>query len=198
MRTFPSYLCCALALGALSLSRAAEPPKEESAPALQVPTTPPQPTTLTCDHMDMWSEGEDTKAICTGKVTVTGTNLKIVCDRMELTATRISEKSGAVPALDKFRYLLATGNVSITQGTRVATCGRAEVLPREEKVILTEDPVVTDHATNFVSAGERITMLRGQERVEVEKPRFTGPPIKDLGFEKKPAAEEAGTPTPAK
>lgn len=198
MRNFPSYLCCALALGALSLTRAAEPPKEESASALQVPTTPPQPTTLTCDHMDMWSEGEDTKAICTGKVTVTGTNLKIVCDRMELTATRISEKSGAVPALDKFRYLLATGNVSITQGTRVATCGRAEVLPREEKVILTEDPVVTDHATGFVSAGERITMLRGQERVEVEKPRFTGPPIKDLGFEKKSPSEDAGATTPAK
>lgn len=197
MRLFSSSVCCALVLGALSLMRAAEPSKEGSATS-QVPTTPPQPTTLTCDHMDMWSEGEDTKAICTGKVTVTGTNLKIVCDRMELTATRISEKSGAVPALDKFRYLLATGNVSITQGTRVATCGRAEVLPREEKVVLTEDPVVTDNATGFVSAGERITMLRGQERVEVEKPRFTGPPIKDLGFEKKPAPEDAGAPAPAK
>ena len=35
----------------------------------------PQPTTLSCEHMDMWSEGEETKAICTGKVTVTGTNI---------------------------------------------------------------------------------------------------------------------------
>ena len=198
MRIFSSYLFCALALGALSLTRAAEPPKEESATTQHAPTTPPQPTTLTCDHMDMWSEGEDTKAICTGKVTVTGTNLKIVCDRLELTATRISEKSGAVPALDKFRYLLATGNVSITQGTRVATCGRAEVLPHEEKIVLTEDPVVTDHALSFVSAGERITMLRGQERVEVDKPRFTGPAIKDLGFEKKASPEDTATPPPAK
>ena len=197
MRIFSSYLYCALALGALSLTRAAET-KEQAATAQQTPNTPPQPTTLTCDHMDMWSEGEDTKAICTGKVTVTGTNLKIVCDRLELTATRISEKSGAVPALDKFRYLLATGNVSITQGTRVATCGRAEVLPHEEKIVLTEDPVVTDHALSFVSAGERITMLRGQERVEVDKPRFTGPAIKDLGFEKKASPEDTATPTPAK
>jgi lipopolysaccharide export system protein LptA len=150
----------------------------------------PQPTTLTCDHMDMWSEGDETKAICTGQVTVTGTNLKIVCDRLELIATRIdAEEQGAVPDLDKFRYLLATGNVSITQGSRVATCGRAEVLPREEKVVLTEDPVVIDKATDFVSAGDRITMLRGQERVEVEKPRLTGPPIKDLGFDKNPPAE---------
>ena len=157
------------------------------APVLFAAEIEPQPTTLTCDHMDMWSEGEETKAICTGNVTVTGTNLLIVCDRLELTATRVGKDAGAVPDLDKFRYLLATGNVSITQGTRVATCGRAEVFPREEKVVLTENPVVADKATEMVSAGDRITMLRGQERVVVENPRLTGPPIKDLGFEKKEA-----------
>ena len=148
----------------------------------------PQATTLACDHMDMWSEGDETKAICTGKVVVTGTNLRIVADRIELIASRIDdEKNESVPTLEKFRYLLATGNVSITQGTRTATCGRAEVLPREEKVVLTENPVVVDRATQFVSAGEKITMLRGQERVEVEKPRLTGPPIKDLGFDRNAA-----------
>jgi lipopolysaccharide export system protein LptA len=145
--------------------------------------------------MDMWSQGDETKAICTGNVTVTGTNLKITCDKLELTATRIGEKTGSVPTLEKFRYLLATGKVSITQGSRNATCGRAEVLPREEKVVLTENPVVVDHATEFVSAGERITMLRGQERVEVEKPRLTGPPIKDLGFDKNNADDAAKKPS---
>lgn len=157
-----------------------------------------QSTSLTCGHMDMWSEGEETKAVCVGEVTLTGTNMRIVCDKLELTATRLDDKKGAVPTLEKFRYLLATGHVSITQGTRVATCGRAEVLPREEKVILTEDPVVVDNATNFVSAGERITMLRGQERVEVDKPRLTGPPIRDLGFDRsKPAAAEEAPAKPA-
>lgn len=155
-----------------------------------------QPTTLTCDHMDMWSEGEETKAICTGNVTVTGTNLRIICDRMELIATRLgSDEAESVPTLEKFRYLLASGNVSITQGSRTATCGRAEVLPREEKVVLTENPVVIDRATDFVSAGERITMLRGQERVIVEKPRLTGPPIRDLGFDRNNATPP-GEPTP--
>lgn len=159
----------------------------------------PQKTTLTCEHMDMWSEGEETKAICTGKVTLTGTNLQLVCDRLELTATRIGKDTGSVPDLEKFRYLLATGHVSITQGSRAATCGRAEVLPREDKVVLTEDPVVIDHAMDFVTAGERITMLRGQERVEVEKPRLTGPAIKDLGFDKKKSGapqDEPAKPTP--
>lgn len=160
-----------------------------------------QPTTLNCDHMDMWSEGDETKAICTGNVTLTGTDLRVVCERLELTASRIgTETTTSVPTLEKFRYLLATGHVSITQGSRVATCGRAEVLPREEKVVLTEDPVVIDHATDFVSAGEKITMLRGQERVEVEKPRLTGPPIKDLGFDrnKPPAGAPAQPDTKAK
>ena len=116
----------------------------------------PQPTTLSCDHMDMWSEGDETKAICTGKVVVTGTNLRIEADRLELIASRIDdERNQSIPTLEKFRYLLATGNVSITQGTRTATCGRAEVLPREEKVVLTENPVVIDSATDFVSASTR-------------------------------------------
>jgi lipopolysaccharide export system protein LptA len=157
----------------------------------------PQATALSCDHMDMWSEGDETKAICIGNVVVTGTNLRIVADRLELTASRIDdEKNESVPTLEKFRYLLATGNVSITQGTRTATCGRAEVLPREEKVVLTENPVVVDRATDFVSAGEKITMLRGQERVEVEKPRLTGPPIKDLGFDRNQADPPAPKSTP--
>lgn len=161
----------------------------------------PQATTLTCQHMDMWSVGEETKAICTGQVTLIGTNMRIVCDRLELTATRLGEKPGAVPTLEKFRYLLATGHVSISQGTRVATCGRAEVLPREDKVILTEDPVVIDKAINFVSAGDRITMLRGQERVEVDNSRITGPPIRDLGFDRTKAAapgDAPAKPDPAK
>ena len=182
MRILPFIFCCTFAIGANSLGAALEP----------------QPTTLTCDHMDMWSEGDETKAICIGNVTVVGTNLKIVCDRMELTATRIGEKGVAVPTLEKFRYLLATGNVSINQASRVATCGRAEVFPREDKVVLTENPVVVDHATDFVSAGERITMLRGQERVEVDKPRLTGPPIKDLGFDKNPSPDAPAKPAPQK
>lgn len=168
------------------------------APLLRA-VVPPQPTDLTCDHVDMWSEGSETHAICTGHVIVTGTNMKIVCDRLELIATRVGDKTAAaLPTLEKFRYLLATGHVALTQGARGATCGRAEVLPREEVVVLTEDPVVVDHATDFVVAGEKITLRRGQERIEVEKPHLTGPAIKDLGFDRpKPATGET-PPAPKK
>ena len=155
---------------------------------------PAPSTTLTADHLDMWSEGAETRAICTGHVVLTGTGLHIRCDRLELTAVNIGEKDKAatMPTLEKFKYLLATGHVQIVQGEREATCGRAEVLPRENKVILTEDPVVTDRKTGWQNAGEKITMLRGVRRVIVEKPRATGPALKDLGFD---AAEK--TPAPA-
>jgi lipopolysaccharide export system protein LptA len=161
-------------LFAFSLSGAAAFAREEA----------PRPTELHCDHMEMWSVNDETRATCTGSVTLTGTNLRILCDRLEIIAEGIGDKTSTAPTLDKFKYLLATGHVRIVQGDREATCGRAEVLPRENKVVLTEDPVVIDNGTGWVNAGEKITMLRGDRRVIVDKPHLSGPPIKDLGFDK--------------
>ena len=158
--------------------------------------TPAEPQTdLVCDHMDMWSVNDETHAICTGSVVVTSTNQKISCERLELIAQGIGDKSATMPILERFKYLLATGNVHIVQGDREATCGRAEVLPREDKVILTEDPVVIDHAASSVTHGTKITMLRGERRVLVENPRATMPSIKDLGVGK-PATPADGTAKP--
>lgn len=155
---------------------------------------PLQSTELQCDHAEMWTVKNETRAIFTGAVTLTGTDLKILCDRMEIIAEGIDDKASTLPTLEKFKYLLATGHVRIVQGDREATCGRAEVLPREDKVVLTEEPVVSDHGTGWVDAGEKITMLRAERRVLVDKPRFTGPSIKDLGFDKdKPVTPPPGS-----
>jgi lipopolysaccharide export system protein LptA len=157
---------------------------------------PLQPTELTGDHLDMWTVENDTHAICTGAVTLTGTDLRILCDRLEIIAEGVGDKTATMPALDKFKYLLATGHVHIVQGEREATCGRAEVLPRENKVVLTEEPVVIDHGAGSTTAGDTITLLRGERRVIVDKPRSSFPAIKDLGFDKnKPAAPD--NPAPA-
>lgn len=139
-------------------------------------------TELTADTLEMVSVEDETRAVCVGNVVLTGTNLKIVCDRLEIIASRMTELGGSsIPTLEKFKYLLATGNVRLVQGDREVTCGRAEVFPREEKVVLTEEPVLIDRATEFWAAGEKITLIRGEQRVHVEKPRVVGPPIKDLG-----------------
>jgi hypothetical protein len=157
----------------------------------------PQPTVLTSDHGDIWSVGTETHAIYTGAVTLTGTNLRILCDRLEVIAEGVGDKSATVPVLEKFKYLLATGHVRIVQGDREATCGRAEVLPREDRVVLTLDPVVIDHGTGWTQTGESITLLRGERRVLVDKPRGTGPEIKDLGFDKAKAVPPGDGALPA-
>jgi hypothetical protein len=160
---------------------------------------PAQKTTLDCDHAEMWSIGNETRGVCTGSVTLVGTDLKIICDRLEFVALGIGDKSSTLPTLDKFKYMLATGHVVITQADREATCGRAEVLPREDKVVLTENPVLIDRATEWTSAGEKITLLRGERRVIVDKSRVTGPAIRDLGYEKSPLpAPAAGSEKPGK
>lgn len=183
MKTFPA---CALLLGLLStlpalLSAAAAPAAE-------------QRTELNCEHGEIKTINNETHGLFTGSVTLTATNLRILCDRLEIIAEAVGDKTSTLPELDKFKYLLATGHVRIVQGDREASCGRAEVLPRDDKVVLTESPVVIDHGADAVTAGEKITLLRGARQVIVDKPRTSLPPLKDLGFDKNQPLE---TPAPA-
>lgn len=141
----------------------------------------PQRTELKADDLVMTSTDDETRAICTGNVVLTGTNMKIVCDRLEIIAARTGESSATIGTIEGFKYLLAEGNVRLVQGDREATCGRAEVLPDQERVVLYDNPVVTDHSTGIVAAGSEIILLRGQRELLVKNPRVTGPPVKDLG-----------------
>jgi hypothetical protein len=184
MKPFLALLCCALGF---SLSARAE--------------QPPQPTVLDCDNADMWSVGNETQGVCTGSVKLTGTDLRIVCDKLEFAALGVGDKTSTVPTLDKFKYMIATGHVIIVQGDREAICGRAELLPQDDKIILTIKPQLIDHGTGWNTQGEKITITRGDRRVIVEKPTITGPAIRDLGFDpSKPATPGDGVakPVPAK
>ena len=153
----------------------------------------------------MWSnpDSTETHAIFTGNVTVTGNQIKLTCDRLEILAERIGDKTATIGTIDKFKFLIATGKVNIVQGDREANCGRAEVYPREDKIVLTEKPVVIDHKAGTVATGDIIEMLRGQRRVSSSNVRVTFPAIKDLSFDKnaplpKPeAAPAANTPAPS-
>ncbi len=177
----------ALLLAALaSVLCAAEP----AAPA-------PVPTELRSEKLQMTSTDDETTAVATGNVILTGTNLRITCDQLTLVATRIGDKDATLGAVEKFKYILATGDVRIVQGDRESTSQRAEVFPREDKVVLSEDPVIIDHSNGFAGAGEKITLFRGKREVFIDKPRFTGPPVGDLGATAKPrSAPPATTPAP--
>jgi lipopolysaccharide export system protein LptA len=151
----------------------------------------PQPTEIRADKLDLWTVAGETHGLLTGSVTVTGTNLRIVCDRLEIIAEGIDGPGADLPSTDRFKYLLATGNVRIFQGQREANAGRVEIFPRQGQVLLTEGPVVTDRDTGVTTFGSRLELRRGERRIIGEDIRILAPEVSDLGF------EDLGPTTPA-
>jgi lipopolysaccharide export system protein LptA len=176
-----------------------------TAPALltaadKKPAAASMPTVITSTSMEMWSTDTETRSIFKENVTVTGNNLRLTCDKLDVTAVRMlgkDDKNSTMPSVEKFKTLVATGNVHIVQGEREVTCGKAEVFPGEDRVVLTEKPVVIDNDGPYVATGDRIVLLRGERRIFGDNIRLQGPPIRDLGFEKdKPVQAPAALPRP--
>ncbi len=147
-------------------------------------------TVLTSDHLDSRSTEKEVLTILWDHVTVSGTNLRITCDRVELISLRSGDGTQLVSKQNRFKSLVATGHVKIFQSdsNREATCGRAEVVPGEDRITLTESPKVVDldktGKPEWTWTGDRLLMLRGERRVQGDNVRITAPAIKDLGFDK--------------
>ena len=154
-----------------------------------------QPTVITSTKLEMWTTDTETRAIFEENVIATGSNIRLTCDRLEVTAHSLTEKDGNRATLEKFKSLVATGRVHITQEDREITCGRADILPGEDKLILTQNPVVIDKTGPYTSTGDRLILYRGQRKIEGDNVRTTLPPMKDLGTldkkntDNKPVAE---------
>lgn len=148
------------------------------------PTSPrPAPETgetlITADTLELAQNAASgiTVATLRGNVTVTTTDgLRLVCDHLEVTAARLLDKNPALTAADKFERLVATGNVSLSQGARTVTCGRADLRPREDQITLTQNALVTDTAVPITAAGDPLTLHRLDRRIEGRQGRFTLPP----------------------
>ncbi|HEY8995939.1 MAG TPA: LptA/OstA family protein [Lacunisphaera sp.] len=164
------------------------------AASLPAQSVEPQNTVIESEQFDWRSTDTETTSVFTGRVVVTGTNLKLTCDRLEIVAVRKGDPGATIGKIESFKSLVATGNVRIIQGDREAACGRAEVFPGDDKIILTGQPVVVDHSVNWTWTGDELEMLRNQRQVRGKNARFTGPPIKDLGVEKTKPAEAAPAP----
>ncbi len=159
----------------------------------QAQSVEPKNTVITSDGpAEMVSTDKETTFTFKDHVVVTGTNMKMNCDFLQVVVLRSGEQAATIGKTKEFKSMLATGNVLMVLGDREAACGRAEVLPGEEKVVLSEHPVIVDHDQNTRAAGRKITLLRGQRRVLIEDPEITAPPVKDYGVDKelKPGAKE--------
>ena len=196
-RTALRALALPLLLAVTTLAPAADPAPVAAAAAAKS-TVPIVPTVITSTKMEMWSTDTETRSVFEENVVVIGTNLRITCDKLDVTAIRFDDpknKDTTLGALEKFKTLVATGNVHIIQGDREVTCGRADVFPGEDRVVLTEKPVVIDNSGPYVATGTRIVLLRGERRIFGDNIKLQGPPIRDLGFDKdKPVQSPAPLP----
>jgi lipopolysaccharide export system protein LptA len=170
MKPLP-LLATALALAVLPAARAAEP----------------QVTTIDSVSLESVSTDTETTTVCRDDVVAVGTDMTLHCDFLKVVATRIGDKTVTLGKYGNFKYMLATGHVKIVQGDRVATCGRAEVFPGEDRIVLTESPVVEIKSEGYKVYGPRMVLYKGQRRAVVEgtpgqPSHISLPAIKDLGF----------------
>lgn len=151
--------------------------------SLSAQSVTPQNTVIESEQFDWRSTDTETTAVFTSRVVVTATNLKITCDRLEIVALRKADPDATIGKVEGFKSMIATGNVRIIQGDREAACGRAEVLPGDNKITLTGQPVVVDHVSNVTVTGDYLEMLRGERQIHGKNVRFVGPEVKDLGVD---------------
>ena len=151
------------------------------------------PTQIASGYFESVRNDKEMNTLFTGDVVVTATNMSLHCDRLEVISFVGGTKDELIAKENQFKSLIAIGHVRIVQGSREATCGRAEVLPGDDKIILSERPVVVDAETGWTYNGKVLYLLRGERRVHGEKVTFTGPAVKDLGFDKK---KQPVTPAP--
>lgn len=207
---------CLLAAASLACGlRAAEKaaPAPAAGAAATAPAAPLVDTVIESGSADMVSTATETTFTFRNGVTVTATNMKLTCDELVVVAKRSGDAAATIGKQDNFKSLIATGNVRLVQGDREAICGRAAVYPGEDKVELTENPVVRSLKEGWSQSGSKMVLYRGERRAVVEgtatsteRPRLTLPALKDLGDlgdlgkdakKKKEAKQEAPTTAPA-
>ncbi len=165
------------------------------------------PTTIESGNAEVVSTETESTFTFRDGVTVTATNLKMTCSQLIVVARRTGDANATIGNQDRFKSLIATGNVQIVQNDRIATCERAEVLPGADKAILSGGrPKVRSIDGQYSDEGEVIELLRGERRAIIRggasgQTKFQGPTLKDLGYdkeqEKAPAEPAPTTPTPS-
>jgi lipopolysaccharide export system protein LptA len=152
----------------------------------QAGETTPQSTIITSERAELRNTGIDAYTVFEENVRLTGTNLEVTCDKLEVFGEQVEDPEKQAGTLGKIRprRILATGHVVILQAGRKATAETLEVLPQEDKIILSGNPVVTD--TQGTAAGDRITLLRGDQRLYIDNPRIEMRSLPNLGFPQNP------------
>lgn len=123
-------------------------------------------TVVRSESLEMTSTPELNYFYFSNNVTITGNNLLVKCDNLEVTASRSGEAEATIGRIGVIKKIVAIGSVEIFQAGRAALAGRAELLPAEDKIILTDSPQILDRKATV--SGWRITLLKGNRTAIVE------------------------------
>lgn len=144
-------------------------------------------TVITSDRFEMVGGETENYFHFLGNVEVNGTNLHATSDEMEVVSGRQATESETVGDVGAIKSIVMKGNVVLVQSGRRAEAGRADIYPREGKVVLSENPKVVD--SEGTVTGHRMTLYRGERKALVEgipggdRPRIQLPGFQDLGYQ---------------
>ncbi len=152
-------------------------------------------TSITGDKLDLLTTKDGHRFLCVGNVVVTGVNLRMTCEELDVLShrkpTKREKNPGAAPG--RVAVIVAKGKVKIEQEGRRAFAGKATIDVATGIITLEESPVVWDERGKVT--GETIILERGKRRAEVRggpdaRPKVILPPLPDLGFGPKGGKEE--------
>jgi lipopolysaccharide export system protein LptA len=149
-----------------------QPNQSQQAP--QTPQTQQAPgseTVVESKTLRMIEETDKTLFRFTESVSVSGTNVHALCERLDVTAVAVQVAETKESQLE-VQTIEAFDNVVFKQTGRVATGDKATIRPIEGKVVLEGNAVVTDEMGKV--SGHRMILLQGQRRAIVEGDRSTG------------------------
>lgn len=102
-----------------------------------------------------------------GAVEVLGEGFFVSCEHLHvISRAEKNDAAGTKLQIGKIETMDASGNVYIEQDDKKAWAQQAQVLPDEEKMILTKDARLKDERGTV--AGHRITLFKGQKEAIVE------------------------------
>jgi lipopolysaccharide export system protein LptA len=109
--------------------------------AAQQVTTIPQ-TVIDSDSLELLAGEEANSFRFTGNVRAESQGMLLTCDKLDVVARR--QGKGTIGHMNSLKNIVAQGNVRMEQMGRVAVAGRAEVLPDDGLVILSDNPKIID------------------------------------------------------
>lgn len=125
-----------------------------------------KPTVIISDSQSYVNGKDSDKYFFDGNVIITGTDFDASCDKIEVVMK--PDKSGE----KKIQLIIMTGNIKITQQLKLVSAGRAEILPIEEMITLSENPTIINNEDKTKAVGYKMVYRRGKKSISIEGSQF--------------------------